>query len=1089
VAIERALCPVLIGRDEQLSQLEDALLAAHRGEGQVVLLGGEAGMGKTRLASELQKRALKSGTTVMWGGCSEAELALPYLPFLEAIGNYLRNADLKAVREQLGHSRRELALLFPKLGGDLPPADTSDPFQSKLRLFEAVLDLLNLAAAEAGLLVVLEDLHWADASTRELLDYLTRQLRNTRIMVLGTYRRDELHRKHPLLAMVQGWRRAGVATIVGLEALGREEVADMVAAIFDDPTHDDTRDFLHARTEGNPFVLEEMLKAALDRGDIFRAQDGWHRKALTELKIPATVRDTILLRVERLNQEQAELLRVAAVLGPSFSYQMLMALSGADRNQVQAALHAFVQLQLMEEDPQRGGHYRFRHALTREAIYDDLIAPQREELHARAARALRELPGASAVDLAYHLLAAGLWEEAVPACLSAAEDAERRRGFREAAELYERALQHVSQPVERGRVLCRLGTAYNSAGASARGQRYLEQGIPLLDKGGQVGEVAHHRLTLGRCYWERSRPDLARVEYERARASLEPEGPSEDLANAYVRLAGLHTFEFESAEAAAAAQRAIVGADAAKAEAPRIWAYNFLGTAMAWSGDPAEGLKFLDRSYREAAERGLDSIAVNALHNAIVVEMLLFQARDALAHAKLSSALHARMGNSMPALVEAGWIHRSLGELGKACQMLEEALTLARQTERSTWVTWIERDLARCYAALGRSEEALRLLPKGPIEGERQDLLEGTTAKIRVLLDVGDVAAARQEASAAMEPFEWAPLSLRRALFDVAVEALLLAGDLQESEELAARTRTAPAGNGDPNQARMDGRLALARGDLSEANRQLSTAVQFLQRVGYRLEEARARRALAEVKARQGDRAGAEDELRTVLAYADEYGAVVEARAARRQLSELGLHAPEEAVAAPSEGTAARQPSERLVTALFVDVRGYTAATAKEAPQATAEKVQSLFRWARLEIERHHGVVDQYAGDAVLATFNVSGARLDHALHALQAAIAIRDKATYGGLPVGMGIAVGPAVVGQLAKDGNVTAVGETVNLASRLQAQAQAGEILLSEETFRRTSAWLEQQKLAAGKETLTLKGIAEPMPAHRLRAPVRAT
>jgi predicted ATPase len=264
--IERALCPVLIGRDEQLSQLEDALLAAHRGEGQVVLLGGEAGMGKTRLASELQKRALKSGTTVMWGGCSEAELALPYLPFLEAIGNYLRNADLKSVREQLGHSRRELALLFPKLGGDLAPADTGDPIQNKLRLFEAVLELLNLAAAQSGLLVVLEDLHWADASTRELLDYLTRQLRNTRIMVLGTYRQDELHRKHPLLAMVQGWRRAGAASILGLAPLPPARVADMVAAIFDEPTRDDTRDFLHARTEGNPLSSRRCSRRPLTAG-------------------------------------------------------------------------------------------------------------------------------------------------------------------------------------------------------------------------------------------------------------------------------------------------------------------------------------------------------------------------------------------------------------------------------------------------------------------------------------------------------------------------------------------------------------------------------------------------------------------------------------------------------------------------------------------------------------------------------------------------------------------------------------------------------------------------------------------------------
>lgn len=360
LAIERALCPVLIGRDDQLSQLEDALLAAHRGEGQVVILAGEAGMGKTRLAGELQKRALKAGTAVMWGGCSEADLALPYLPFLEAVGNYLATADLAQLRERLGSARRELATLFPQLAADGLARDDSASTQAKLRLFEAVLTLLRVPADEHGLLLVIEDLHWSDASTRELLDYLARRLRSARIMVLATYRKDELHRKHALLPMVQGWRRAGTATMVELQALPRERVGEMVAAIFDEPTQADTRDFLHARTDGNPFVLEELLKLALDRGDIYRTPTGWTRKAISELRLPESVRDTILLRVERLTPEQADLLRIAAVLGPSFSYATLVAVSNTEKDTVKAALHAFIQQQLVEEELRTDGRYRFR---------------------------------------------------------------------------------------------------------------------------------------------------------------------------------------------------------------------------------------------------------------------------------------------------------------------------------------------------------------------------------------------------------------------------------------------------------------------------------------------------------------------------------------------------------------------------------------------------------------------------------------------------------------------------------------------------------------------------------------------------------
>ncbi len=187
--MERVLCPILIGRDEELSRLEDALLSANRGEGQVVLLAGDAGMGKTRLANELAERALQQGMTVVLGGCSEAELALPYLPFLEAVGNHLAASDLEQIRERLGPVRRELAHLFPQLEPEGVPPDI-DSTQGRLRLFEAMLALLRIPAQETGLLVVIEDLHWADALTRELLDYLTRRLPLARILVLGTYRRE-----------------------------------------------------------------------------------------------------------------------------------------------------------------------------------------------------------------------------------------------------------------------------------------------------------------------------------------------------------------------------------------------------------------------------------------------------------------------------------------------------------------------------------------------------------------------------------------------------------------------------------------------------------------------------------------------------------------------------------------------------------------------------------------------------------------------------------------------------------------------------------------------------------------------------------
>src|ERR1700674_3375686 len=166
--ITRAVCRILVGREEELSTLEDALLAACRGEGSVVVLAGDAGMGKSRLCTELADRAERIGATVLEGSCSEADIALPYLPFLEAIGNYLSTGESVKVRERLGVHVHELSKVFPQLA-EANEAETPD---ARLRLFEAILALLGLASEERGLLLMVEDLHWADASTRELLDYI-----------------------------------------------------------------------------------------------------------------------------------------------------------------------------------------------------------------------------------------------------------------------------------------------------------------------------------------------------------------------------------------------------------------------------------------------------------------------------------------------------------------------------------------------------------------------------------------------------------------------------------------------------------------------------------------------------------------------------------------------------------------------------------------------------------------------------------------------------------------------------------------------------------------------------------------------------
>jgi adenylate cyclase len=177
---------------------------------------------------------------------------------------------------------------------------------------------------------------------------------------------------------------------------------------------------------------------------------------------------------------------------------------------------------------------------------------------------------------------------------------------------------------------------------------------------------------------------------------------------------------------------------------------------------------------------------------------------------------------------------------------------------------------------------------------------------------------------------------------------------------------------------------------------------------------------------------------------------------------------------------------ERLVTSMFADVRGYTPLASASSPQELADRITTLYRWATTEVSSRYGIVDKFAGDAVMATFNASGARVDHAVLALEAALGLRDKASLMDLPVGIGIAVGPAVVTRSVGDANVSVLGEATNLAARLQTAAAGGEILLSGEAFRRVAAWLSERGLAVEPEDLELKGFDGPQPAYRLRAPV---
>jgi class 3 adenylate cyclase len=1082
-----ALCPVLIRRDDELGVLEDALLAARRGESRFVVLAGEAGIGKTRLSRELAREARELGCAVLVGGASDAEVSLPYLPFVEAIGNYLDEQDLDRLREALGPALGELGQLFPALAGDRLPEPSPDPGQAKLRLFESIVSLLSLPARDRTVLLVIEDVHWADASTRELLDYLARRLTDLPSLIVVTYRTDELHRRHPFLPTLQGWRRSGVADIVELEPLTDDGIGEMLGAILGpDEVDRELLELMLERTEGNPFVLEEMLREVVEASSSGDAVD---RDAVGRTRLPESVRQAILLRVQRLGDERSDVLDAAAALGRSFDHTMLLAVSEQPESTVHDALAAAIEQQLLEEDPHHPGRYAWRHALTQEAIYAETVTPKRQAIHSRAADALSSAGTARPVDLANHLLGAARFEEAVPICLQSAEEAEQALAFGEAISLLERALPHVSDPLERARILCRTGRNQQRNGEPASAVGYLTGGIDDLDAQGEELEGARYRIILGRCHWECERPDAARAEYERALELLEPAGPSADLAMAHQRLAGLSAFELDYRGCLESAQRAVDVAEQAGADFERVWALGFVALGHVDGDEQERGFALMDECFEEARAKGYSQIASNMAWNNIWTRThMLLSGLEERVEALESLPFYARFGTrSGDALIRC-YIGTVRGELDDASADAEAA---AQRYERLGFgkMAWRSRvQMAEILAELGRGEEAAAALPPASRRTELQDVVYDAPARIRTASALGRPEDALEVAEEIRSNAR--KIGAYRETLALSAEVLVPAGRLDHVEELISAARAHPTDAGHAYLDQIEGLLALARGDAAGAADSFGTLIEAAAEAGHRLVELRGRtqRARALAAAERTDEATTE--FRALVEEADRINARLIAREAREAAGELGIELPPAPEEIPAEAapTAVVPQGERLVSSLFADVRGYTELGSALAPSALAERVAMLYRLARVAVERRQGIIDKFAGDAVMATFNISGTSTDHTAEALEAALALRDRAQTIELPLGIGIAVGPGVVGRGVSDDNIAVTGEATNLAARLQAQAGPGEILLSAEAHRRVADMLADQGLETTEEELELKGFAEPQVAHRLAAADRA-
>ncbi|MDP4501157.1 helix-turn-helix transcriptional regulator [Nonomuraea turcica] len=534
----RSVSPVFVGREEELGALSDSFDEAKKGKVTAVLLGGEAGVGKTRLVQRFTERCAADGAHVLFGGCVELSTeGLAYAPFTAALRQLVREQGPAAVAGLLPEgAQRDLARLLPEFG---EPSGDGETDTGRARLFEQFLTLLERLADARPTVLVIEDIHWADRSSRDLIAFLSRNLHIPQVLIVMTYRSDDLHRQHPLRPVLAELGRVNGVHRLDLPRLSRDEVAQQMTGILGKVPEYSSVENVYERSEGIPLFVEAMLESGED------------------CTFPETMQDLILNSVERLPEETQRVLRIAAAGGIRVGHALLAAVSGLSDVELESALRPAIAGNVLQVADNRA--YVFRHSLIREAVHDELLPGEHQRLHARFAEEISKdrtlVPmGRAPVELAHHWYGArnDLW--ALISAWEAAQKSFKAFAYTEAVPLLERVLMlwdRVPDAAERigadhTAVLERAAEAANAGGEVDKGMKFVKAALSELDETREPGRVA--QLIVRRAGFKMSKGQMGVIEEFRHALRLVPED-SLDRAEVLTPLSRHLMLRGETAEA------------------------------------------------------------------------------------------------------------------------------------------------------------------------------------------------------------------------------------------------------------------------------------------------------------------------------------------------------------------------------------------------------------------------------------------------------------------------------------------------------------------------------------------------------------
>jgi DNA-binding NarL/FixJ family response regulator len=951
VATPLATLP-LIGRAEELAALQTALEHAGAGRGRTVVLAGAGGIGKTRLAKTLADRAAKLGWKVAMGRAYPVESGVPYALFSDALLPLLRQLDASTLSLLTRGGHADLAYLFPALAqsGDRQPAARGDAAEFKARILWNFTQFLARYAAKHPLLLVLENLQWADASSLELLHFVARQMGDQRILLVCSYNDEATDATPALATAIRSLVSLEAATEHVLQPLSREATAELVQRVFgvESAATGDFTGRLFAWTRGNPFFIEEMLKALIASGGLAERDGTWLGWDVGEFDLPRSIRGAVAARMNQLSEPSRKLANLCAVIGTRASYGALAAVTMLPEPDLLAALDELRAQRILTEGAEEGSVvYDFAHPILQETLYEELGLARARSLHATVAESLERFYGARALaragELAYHFVRAdvgGLAPKAVKYLAAAGRDALAKHANREAADYLAAALDLVDQSGQGAEVWAplsedlararqRLGE-YDAAmelWERARRDAAEQRRLPAL-------AAIERRMGLA-CYWS-GRYEEALAHYD-AGLEVAREASDESL---FARIQLAKGICLQDLGRKADAEEEILGAlaTAERLGEPALLArvHRALLVVYIWTGDAARAREHGTRAIALADTVGERGVAWSSHWAMAMLAGLTGNAADVAHHVaaseRIADELRSPLLRAWTAEVQIEYAS-GIGDWDTGLALAERTITVARSLGQRTLLPRVLVWSALMYLGRGNLERAKSYLDEAwALSGAGQGgdrtrdvhtVVPAHTGLAAYYLAIGDYRHAIRIGEAGLEIADrsgYVVWAIHRLLPEIG-EAALWLQDFKRAERHSARMRR--------DAGRVGHKLGLAWADACDGlvlmlkDKRPADAAVLLRRAAEELEAipmveyaARVRRQLARALVESGDREGAIHELRSVHDVFARLGAERELAATREQLRALGTRPPSRTVGAGAAGLTGREVEiARLVAA------------------------------------------------------------------------------------------------------------------------------------------------------------------------------